>query len=102
MQLYVVEVRGELTEAVSRDVQLFIRERGGYILMVAPIGPIVALPEPEAATVARHPLVAFLGPVTLNPRGVAFQHLSEIFARNLSQQLDVADLDETLEQGRQQ
>jgi hypothetical protein len=38
--------------------------------------------------VARNPLVEFLGPVTLNPNGVAAGILARIFAENLSKQIE--------------
>jgi hypothetical protein len=36
--------------------------------------------------------VAFIGPVTLNPRGVAAEQLQRVFAENLSKQLDLEQL----------
>jgi hypothetical protein len=88
MQIYIVTLRGEYTPDSSRDLQRFVRGCGGYILMVTRNGPIIAIDDSRAALMARNPLVDFLGPVTLNPSGVAADILTRIFAENLSKQID--------------
>jgi hypothetical protein len=88
LQVYIVTLRGEYTPESSRDVQRLVRANGGYILMVTRSGPIIAIDNSRAALVARNPLVDFLGPVTLNPNGVAAETLTRIFAENLSKQID--------------
>lgn len=94
MQMFIASVAGELTDDVSRDVQRVVRQHGGLILMVTRAGPVVALSEEGAAAVLRHPSVEFLGPVTLNPKGVAFERLAQIFAENLSRQIDFEATDQ--------
>jgi len=87
LQVYIVSPRGECTPEVSRDLQHHVRGCGGYILMATRNGPIIAIDDGRAPLVARHPRVDFLGPVTLNPKGVAAETLTRIFAENLSKQL---------------
>jgi hypothetical protein len=89
MQMYLIAQKGEYTQESSRDLQRYVRQCGGFILMVTRTGPLVALEEASAALVAKHPLVSFIGPVRLNPHGIAAGHLQRIFAENLSKQLDI-------------
>jgi hypothetical protein len=89
MQMWMVVQRGGVQDpASSRELQHFVRERGGFVLMVTRTGPLVALDDAVAAEVEQHPLVEFMGPVALNPRGIAADRLERIFAANLSRQLD--------------
>jgi hypothetical protein len=88
MQMWIVVQRGGVEEGSSRALQHFVREKGGFILMVTRTGPLVALDDSVAPEVERHPLVEFMGPVALNPRGLAADRLERIFAENLSRQLD--------------
>jgi hypothetical protein len=88
MQMWIIVQRGGVDEASSRVLQHFVREQGGFILMVTRTGPLVALEDTAAPEVEKHPLVEFMGPVALNPRGVAADRLERIFAQNLSRQLD--------------
>jgi hypothetical protein len=92
MQMYMIAQAGEVTEESSRQVQRFVRQCGGFILMTTRTGPLVALEDTRAGEVAKHPLVRFIGPVTLNPRGLAAEQLQRVFAENLSKQLDFANL----------
>jgi hypothetical protein len=90
-RMYMIAVRGGLTDETSRDLQRFVRQRGGFILMVTRTGPIVALEEGQAGALADHPLVEFVGPVQLNPRGFAAEQLERIFAENLSKQVVIVE-----------
>jgi len=81
--------RGEVTDDTSRELQHWIRRCGGLILMVTRSGPLVALDDQDAPAVEGHPLVEHMGPVHLNPNGVAARRLEQIFARNLGRQLAV-------------
>jgi hypothetical protein len=90
IRMYFVATNQRLTDETSRDLQRFVRDRGGLILMVTVNGPIVTLDESQAPMVEQHPLVQLVGPVNLNPRGVAAAELQRIFEHNLSQQLTVA------------
>lgn len=90
-QMYVVALRGGTRDESSRDIQRFVRDQGGLILMVTRTGPIVALDEGTAGAVSDHPLVEYMGPVQLNPRGFAAEELSRIFAANLSKQLVIVE-----------
>jgi hypothetical protein len=87
--MYMIALEDELTDETSRDIQRAVRAHDGFILMVTRTGPLVALEEPAAQALADHPLVRFIGPVTLNPRGFAAQRLEAIFAKNLSKQITV-------------
>jgi len=85
--MFMIALRDGYSDDRSRDVQRFVRERGGFVLMSTRTGPIIALPEPELAAVAKHPLVAHVGGVTLNPRGIAAERVARVFAENLSHQV---------------
>jgi hypothetical protein len=87
MQMYIVTFKGGFSQDSSRDVQRYVRQLGGYILMVSPNGPLIALDDSLAPKVASHPLVEHLGGVTLDPRGRAAQYLQRLFAENLSKQI---------------
>lgn len=91
VQMYMIAMKGGVTEESSRELQRFVTKCGGFILMVTQSGPLVALSEEQAAAVANHSLVGFIGPVYLNPRGLAAGHLQQIFAENLSKQLIIED-----------
>ena len=87
MQMFMVALKGGYSEEASREVQRLVRRCGGLILMVTRNGPLVALDNAQLPAVSKHPLVRFVGPVTLNPRGLAAKELQRIFAENLSKQL---------------
>lgn len=89
MQMYIVAFKGEFTQEMSRAVQHRVREHGGFILMVARTGVIVALDDSQVSEVESHPDVALVGGVTLNPQGYAADRLQRIFAENLSKQLEI-------------
>jgi len=93
MQMYFVIFKDAYSDDISREVQRFVRQRGGFILMVTRNGPLVGLEEAQVGAVAKHPQVRFVGPVMLNPRGFAAYHLQRIFAENLSKQLQLPDQD---------
>ncbi len=95
IQMYIVALRNGYSDESSRDVQRFVRQCQGFILMVTRTGPLVALDDSKVAAVSRHPLVGFVGPVTLNPRGVAAERLQRIFAENLSKQLEIQNSGES-------
>jgi hypothetical protein len=94
MQMYMVTFRGGFTAEASRDVQRHVRTLGGYILMVSPNGPVIAIDDSRAPEVAKHPSVDLVGGVTLNPRGRAAQYLQAIFTENLSKQIPTPTADE--------
>jgi hypothetical protein len=91
VQMYIIALKGTVTDDTSREIQRFVRKCGGLILMVTQTGPLVALSEEQAAAVSKHALVGFIGPVHLNPRGMAAGHLQQIFAENLAKQLIIED-----------
>jgi hypothetical protein len=90
MSMYLVVPKGQLTQDCSRELQRFIRSCGGFILMVTRTSLIAALENQAMGRVQKHPRVKFVGPVTLNPRGLAAERLQRIFAENLSQQINVS------------
>jgi hypothetical protein len=87
MQMYIITLKGGFSQDASRDVQRHVRHLGGYILMVTTNGPIVAIDDSRSAAVNRHPAIAYMGAVTLNPHGRAAQALQNLFAENLSKQI---------------
>jgi hypothetical protein len=89
MQMYIVAFAREFSQEMSRSVQHRVRDRGGFILMVAKTGLIVALDDSQVSAVELHPDVKLVGGVTLNPRGYAAERLQRIFADNLSKQLEI-------------
>ena len=89
MQMYIIALRNGYSEDSSRDLQRFVRQCEGFILMVTRTGPLIALDDSKVAAVSKHPLVGFIGPVSLNPRGIAAERLSRIFAENLSKQIEI-------------
>ena len=97
-RMYLIAVRGGLTDEKSRDLQRFVRHHDGFILMVTRTGPIVALDERKSTLVSNHPLVEFMGPVELNPRGFLARELENIFAENLGKQVALVE-DEAALQG---
>src|SRR5260370_42004208 len=94
MSMYLVVQKGALTQDCSHELQRFVRECGGFILMVTRTGLIAALENQAMGRVQKHPRVKFVGPVTFNPRGLAAERLQRIFAENLSRQLNLNLLDE--------
>jgi hypothetical protein len=90
-RMYLIAVRGGLTDEKSRDLQRFVRHHEGFILMVTRTGPIIALDEAKSTLVSGHPLVEFMGPVELNPNGFAARQLEEIFAANLGKQVQLVE-----------
>jgi hypothetical protein len=85
---------GEVTDGSLRELCTAIRELGGVILMNTRTGPLVALDDDVAPAVEQHPLVAHMGPVALNPHGLAADRLQHIFAENISKQIDLAALED--------
>jgi hypothetical protein len=94
VRMWFIAQKGDVTDASLRELCSSIRERGGLILMNTRTGPLVALDDELAPVVERHPLVAHMGPVALNPRGLAADRLQRIFAENLSKQIDLAALED--------
>jgi hypothetical protein len=92
-QMYIVAFKGAFSQEVSRSVQHRIKQRGGFILMVAKTGIIAALDDSQVPAVQEHPDVALVGGVTLNPQGFAAERLKRVFAENLSKQLVVMPAD---------
>lgn len=92
IQMYMISLKDEMTQDTSREIQRAVRAHDGFILMVARTGPLVALEESAVKPLSEHPLVRFIGPVSLNPRGFAAQRLQAIFSENLSKQITVDHL----------
>jgi len=89
IQTYLIAFKREFSQDMSRSVQHRVKQRGGFILMVAKTGIIAALDDSQVPAVAEHPDVKLVGGVTLNPQGYAADRLQRIFAENLSKQLQV-------------
>lgn len=92
MQMYIIAQKGGYSPDTSPQLIRFVRECGGFVLMATRTGPLIALDDSQLPAVSKHPLVGFIGPVTLNPRGVAAEQLQRIFAENLSKQIDLERL----------
>ena len=90
-RMYLIAVCGGMSDEKSRDLQRFVRQCDGFILMVTRTGPIVALDEAKSTLVSSHPLVEFMGPVELNPRGFLARELEGIFAANLGKQVELVE-----------
>ncbi len=97
LQMYIVTFKGGFNQESSKSVQQHIRKLGGYVLMVTPNGPIVAIDDSQAAAAGKHPAIAFMGGVSFNPKGKAAEALQRIFAENLSKQIEVVAATETSE-----
>jgi hypothetical protein len=95
VQMWFIAQKGEVTEETTRELTRAVREQGGLILMMTKTGPLVALEDQAAPVVEQHPLVGRMGPVSLNPRGIAVDRLQRIFAENLSKQLDLTAFDQS-------
>jgi hypothetical protein len=93
-RMWFIAQAGEVTDGSLRELCTVIRELGGVILMNTRTGPLVALDDDVAQAVEQHPLVAHIGPVALNPRGLAADRLQHIFAENISKQVDLAALED--------
>ena len=89
MQMYIVAFEGGYADDKSREIQRRVLENGGFILMVTRSGPLVAIDDSKVSVIAKLPQVAFVGPVTLNPRGYAAERLQHLFAENLSKQITI-------------
>src|SRR5262249_49743862 len=89
LQTYIITQIGEYSLDSSRELQLFVRRRGGRNSVGQRPRAHILSDDSQAHPLARHPLVGFMGPVRLNHRGVAADILQRIFAENLSKQLEV-------------
>jgi hypothetical protein len=74
----------EAAEQIAADVA----SRGGLILMsTGPRALVVALPTEDRAWIEGHPLVGFVGGITLDDEGRGARELKSVFARNVERQL---------------
>ena len=96
-RMYLIAVRGGMSDEKSRDLQRFVRHCEGFILMVTRTGPVIAIDEAKSTLVSNHPLVDFMGPVELNPRGFAARQLESIFAANLGKQVELVEGESALQ-----
>lgn len=91
LQTYLITPHGEFTNGGARDLLHHVRHHGGYVLMVMNNSGVIAIDDSLMPAIARHPQLKFIGPVTLNPNGIAARSLQNLFAQNLSRQIDVGD-----------
>ncbi len=91
LNMYIITFKGGFNQGASREIQRYVRQLGGFILMVTPNGPIVAVDDGHAPAIGRHPMVEFVGGITFNPRGVASKELQRIFVENLSKQRPISE-----------
>lgn len=96
-QSYLVAFKREFSQDISRSVQHRVKQRGGFILMVAKTGIIAAFDDSQVSAVAEHPDVKLVGGITLNPRGYAADRLQRVFAENLSKQIVITNNNSTRE-----
>ena len=88
LQTYVITPRGEFTDGAARDLLHDVRRRGGFVLMVMNTSCVIAVDDSQFPAIASHPQVSFMGPVTLNPNGIAARALQQHFVHNLSRQIE--------------
>jgi hypothetical protein len=87
-QMYLIQPRGESDEGSRASIAEAIALRDGFILMATSHGSlIVALDEEHVTAIRAHPLVEFIGGVTLDPAGAQAAALQRVFAENVARQL---------------
>ncbi len=88
IQMYLVQPRSEGDASARESIADFVALRDGFILMATSHGSlIVAFDEQHLAAIKAHPLVEFVGGVTLNPIGAQSASLQRVFAENVARQL---------------
>lgn len=88
MQMYLVQPRSREDDAVRARLAEVIANLGGFILMATDYGSlIVAFDDQYVSAVRAHPLVDFVGGVTLDPQGPAADKLQRLFAQNIALQM---------------
>ncbi len=50
-RMYLIAVRGGMSDEKSRDLQRFVRHHDGFILMVTRTGPVIAIDETKSTLV---------------------------------------------------
>jgi hypothetical protein len=90
MQMFLVSMQPGFSQETSRDVQHLVRRNGGFILIVTPNGPVVAIDDSRVGAIQSHSQVRAVGGVTLNPKGLAAERLQRIFTENLAKQATLA------------
>jgi len=91
LQTYLVTPRGEFSDGAARELLHHVRQNGGYVLLVLKTSSVIAIDDSRITTIEAHPRVAFVGPVTLNPNGIAARALQQHFVQNLSRQIGPGD-----------
>jgi hypothetical protein len=88
IQMYLVQPRGESDEESRATIAESIALRDGFVLMATSHGSlIVAFDEQHVAAIRAHPMVEFVGGVTLDPNGPQAAALQRVFAENVARQL---------------
>ncbi len=89
MQIYLVQPRDLESEQDRVTLADVVASHQGYILMATSYGSlIVALDERYVSAIQAHPLVNFVGGITLNPNAPGAAALQRLFANNLARQLN--------------
>jgi len=88
VQMYLVQPQGSNNDQARVTIAEFIANRQGFILMATSAGSlIVAFDESYLDEVKAHPLVDFVGGVTLNPDRPGTAAIKRLFAHNVALQL---------------
>jgi hypothetical protein len=88
VQMYLIQPKNNHDDAEREVIAELVADRGGFILMTTSYGSlIVALDEAHQGAIGGHPLVAFVGGVTLNPGAPGAAALQRLFAANVALQL---------------
>ncbi len=89
MQMYLVQPEDHHNDQARETIAEFIAQRQGFILMATSNGSlIVAFDDSYVDAVKAHPVVKFVGGVTLSPDGPAAMALQRMFAQNVALQLN--------------
>ncbi len=89
-QMFLVRARGQAPFDANQQITEYVSAHGGLVLMTTATGAlIVAMGQGGKELLERHPSIAFVGGVVLDPSGKAVRALRQRFARNAAIQLAV-------------
>jgi hypothetical protein len=88
VQMFVVHPRDGDDDEARGEIAAFIAQRQGFILMATSYGSLIAaFDDVHLDSLKRHPLVDFVGGVTLDPAAPGAAALQRMFAENVAAQL---------------
>ena len=84
LQTYLIVCRSAADIEAMKSIAQHVRGEGGLILMATRQGTlVVAFDDARLPAVKRHPLIEFVGGVTLDARGTAARELHRVFTEHL-------------------